>query len=79
MPVWSSQAGTRPRRSRLARAQAWRVPHARYRKIVQRTRKFLAHDETNTCGEGDLVRIQETRPLSKLKHWRVVEIVERAR
>ena len=56
-----------------------RVPHARYRKIVQRTRKFLAHDETNTCGEGDLVRIQETRPLSKLKNWRVVEIVERAR
>ena len=56
-----------------------RVPHQRYRKIVQRTRKFHAHDESNTCGEGDLVRIQETRPLSKLKRWRVIEIVEKAR
>ena len=56
-----------------------RVPHPRYRKIVQRTRKFHAHDEANSCNEGDLVRIQETRPLSKLKRWRVVEIVERAR
>jgi small subunit ribosomal protein S17 len=56
-----------------------RVRHARYRKIVQRTRKFHAHDESNTCGEGDLVRIQETRPLSKLKRWRVIEVVEKAR
>ena len=56
-----------------------RVQHPRYRKIVQRTRKFHAHDEANSCNEGDLVRIQETRPLSKLKRWRVVEIVERAR
>jgi small subunit ribosomal protein S17 len=56
-----------------------RVPHPRYRKIVQRTKKFHAHDELNSCGEGDLVRIQETRPLSKLKRWRVLEIVERAR
>ena len=56
-----------------------RVPHRRYRKIVQRTKKFHAHDESNSCGEGDLVRIQETRPLSKLKRWRVTEIVERAR
>jgi small subunit ribosomal protein S17 len=56
-----------------------RVAHPRYRKIVQRTRKFHAHDESNTCGEGDLVRIQETRPLSKLKRWRVLEVVERAR
>ena len=56
-----------------------RVPHPRYRKIVQRTQKFHAHDESNGCGEGDLVRIQETRPLSKLKRWRVLEIVERAR
>lgn len=56
-----------------------RVPHPRYRKIVPRTRKFHAHDEANTCGEGDTVRIQETRPLSKLKRWRVVEILEKAR
>ena len=56
-----------------------RVSHPRYRKIVQRTRKLHAHDESNSCGEGDLVRVQETRPLSKLKRWRVTEIVERAR
>ena len=56
-----------------------RVSHPRYKKIVQRTRKFHAHDEANSCGEGDLVRIQETRPLSKLKRWRVLEILERAR
>jgi small subunit ribosomal protein S17 len=55
------------------------LSHPRYRKIVQRTRKFHAHDETNTCSEGDMVRIQETRPLSKLKRWRVLEIIERAR
>ena len=56
-----------------------RVPHLRYRKIIQRTRKFHAHDESNSCGQGDLVRIQETRPISKLKRWRVVEIIEKAR
>lgn len=56
-----------------------RVRHSRYQKIVRRTRKFHVHDETNDANEGDVVRIQEIRPVSKLKRWRVVEIVERAR
>ncbi|MFM7525782.1 MAG: 30S ribosomal protein S17 [Actinomycetota bacterium] len=56
-----------------------RVRHPRYRKTLQRTSKFYAHDETNDAREGDRVRIQETRPLSKLKRWRILEIVERAR
>ncbi|MCR5660563.1 MAG: 30S ribosomal protein S17 [bacterium] len=53
--------------------------HPLYKKIVKKTKKFHAHDEQNTCGIGDTVRIQETRPLSKLKHWRVVEVIEKAR
>jgi small subunit ribosomal protein S17 len=56
-----------------------RVRHRRYGKTLQRTRKFYAHDETNDGREGDRVRITETRPLSKSKHWRVTEILERAR
>lgn len=56
-----------------------RVRHPRYRKTMQRTSKFYAHDETNDAREGDRVRIQETRPLSKTKRWRILEIVERAR
>ena len=56
-----------------------RVQHRRYGKTLQRTRKLHAHDELNDAREGDRVRIQETRPLSRLKRWRVVEIVERAR
>ena len=56
-----------------------RVRHPRYRKTLQRTTKFYAHDEANDAREGDRVRIQETRPLSKLKRWRILEIVERAR
>ncbi|GIU84334.1 MAG: 30S ribosomal protein S17 [Acidimicrobiales bacterium] len=55
-----------------------RVRHPRYGKIVRRTKRFHAHDENNESKVGDLVRIQETRPLSKLKRWRVVEILERA-
>ncbi len=54
------------------------VPHRLYKKGIKRTRKFKAHDEKNDCNVGDLVRIQETRPLSKTKRWRVVEIVKRA-
>ena len=53
--------------------------HARYDKIVRRSAKFHAHDETNDAKVGDTVRIMETRPLSKQKRWRVTEIVERAR
>jgi small subunit ribosomal protein S17 len=56
-----------------------RVPHPMYGKMVTRTTKFKAHDEQNASKVGDRVRIMETRPLSKDKRWRVVEIVERAR
>jgi len=56
-----------------------RVPHPVYGKMVTRTKKYKAHDEENSAKVGDHVRIMETRPLSKDKRWRVVEIVERAR
>ena len=56
-----------------------RVPHPVYGKMVTRTTRVKAHDEENTAKTGDLVRIAETRPLSKDKRWRLVEIVERAR
>jgi len=52
-------------------------PHPLYRKIIRRTKKFHAHDEHNECKVGDTVRIEETRPLSRTKRWRVVEIVKR--
>ncbi len=55
------------------------VRHPLYQKIVKRTVKFKAHDEKNECGIGDRVRIMETRPLSKEKNWRVVEIIEKAK
>ncbi len=56
-----------------------RVRHSRYGKTVQRTRKLYAHDAENDAKVGDRVRVTETRPLSKLKRWRVTEVVERAR
>lgn len=56
-----------------------RVRHRRYAKTVQRSTKLFAHDEENDARLGDRVRIQETRPLSKKKRWRLVEIIERAR
>ena len=56
-----------------------RVKHPLYGKIMNRTEKFKAHDENNECGIGDTVRIMETRPLSKDKRWRLVEIVEKAK
>ena len=56
-----------------------RVPHPVYGKMVTRTKKVKAHDEENSAKTGELVRIAETRPLSKDKRWRLVEIVERAR
>ena len=52
-------------------------PHPLYRKIIRRTSKFHAHDASNDCRIGDMVRIGETRPLSKTKRWEVIEIVER--
>jgi small subunit ribosomal protein S17 len=56
-----------------------KVKHPIYGKFVNRTTKFKAHDEQNTAGIGDLVRIMETRPISKDKRWRLVEIVEKAK
>jgi len=56
-----------------------KMKHPMYGKFVNKTSKFYAHDEENTCGVGDTVRIMETRPLSKTKKWRLVEIVERAK
>lgn len=56
-----------------------KVKHPKYGKFVKKTTKFVAHDENNDCNEGDTVRIMETRPLSKSKNWRLVEIVERAK
>jgi small subunit ribosomal protein S17 len=56
-----------------------RVRHPRYFKTVQRTKRLYVHDETNDLNIGDRVRVQETRPLSKQKRWRVVEVLERAR
>ena len=56
-----------------------KVKHALYGKFVKKTSRFVAHDEENTCKEGDVVKIMETRPLSKTKNWRLVEIIERAK
>ena len=56
-----------------------RVRHPRYNKTVQRTKRLYAHDELNDVRVGDRVRVQETRPLSKLKRWRIVEVLERAK
>ena len=56
-----------------------RVAHPIYKKIIKRTYRLKAHDEKNECGVGDIVRVMETRPLSKDKRWRVVEIVEKAK
>ena len=55
------------------------VQHPLYKKIMKRTVKFKAHDENNECGIGDRVRVMETRPLSRDKRWRVVEIIEKAK
>ncbi len=56
-----------------------RLKHPIYGKFVKKTKKFRAHDEKNECNEGDTVKIMETRPLSKTKRWRLVEIIERAK
>ncbi|WP_116787131.1 30S ribosomal protein S17 [Flavobacterium psychrotrophum] len=60
-------------------SQTTRVKHPLYGKFVLKTKKFVAHDEKNDCNIGDRVRISETRPLSKTKCWRLVEIIERAK
>ncbi len=56
-----------------------KMKHPIYGKFVKKTKKFIAHDEKNDCNIGDTVRIMETRPLSKNKNWRLVEIIERAK
>ena len=56
-----------------------RVAHPVYKKIIKRTYRLKAHDEQNACGVGDTVKVMETRPLSKDKRWRVVEIIEKAK
>lgn len=56
-----------------------KVKHPKYGKFMKTTKKFHAHDEKNECKVGDIVRIMETRPLSKTKRWRLVEIIERAK
>ncbi|MAP55195.1 30S ribosomal protein S17 [Altibacter sp.] len=56
-----------------------KVKHPMYGKFVLKTKKYVAHDEKNDCNEGDTVKIMETRPLSKTKCWRLVEIIERAK
>ena len=56
-----------------------KVKHPIYGKFVNKTSRFMAHDEENTCNVGDTVKITETRPLSKSKRWRLVEIIERAK
>jgi small subunit ribosomal protein S17 len=60
-------------------AEKRKVKHPMYGKFVNKTTKFYAHDETNSCNIGDTVMIMETRPLSKSKRWRLVEIIERAK
>ena len=54
------------------------VRHPKYKKIIKRTMKLYAHDENNVCSIGDKVSVMETRPLSKMKRWRLVEIIEKA-
>ncbi|MBK6835501.1 MAG: 30S ribosomal protein S17 [Bacteroidetes bacterium] len=56
-----------------------KVKHPKYGKFVKKTTKFVAHDEKNECGVGDTVKIMETRPLSKTKCWRLVEVIEKAK
>lgn len=60
-------------------SETYKQKHPFYGKFVKRTKKYMAHDEKNECNEGDKVRIMETRPTSKNKRWRVVEIIERAK
>ncbi len=60
-------------------AVKWKEKHPIYGKFVSKTKKYHAHDEQNECNIGDVVRIMETRPLSKTKRWRLVQIIERAK
>jgi small subunit ribosomal protein S17 len=70
--------GDRPQKTVIVAVERL-VAHSLYGKQLVRTKKYYAHDEENRARQGDVVRIMETRPLSKLKRWRVIEIVEQAR
>ena len=63
----------------ITTAVKWKEKHPIYGKFVNKTKKYHAHDEKNDCNIGDTVRIMETRPLSKLKRWRLTEIIERVK
>ncbi|MCC3145074.1 30S ribosomal protein S17 [Halanaerobium sp. Z-7514] len=56
-----------------------RTQHPEYKRVIKKTKKYTAHDEENACNEGDKVKIMETRPLSKTKRWRLIEILEKAK
>ncbi len=56
-----------------------RTQHPKYKRVVKKTKKYKAHDEENVCNEGDIVKIMETRPLSKTKRWRLIEVIEEAK
>jgi small subunit ribosomal protein S17 len=60
-------------------AQKRRVPHPLYKRYITLTKKYYAHDEKNECGVGDRIRIMETRPMSKMKRWRLLTVLEKAR
>tara|TARA_B100000614_G_C14120177_1_gene315390 strand:+ start:249 stop:506 length:258 start_codon:yes stop_codon:yes gene_type:complete len=60
-------------------SEVGKVKHPMYGKFVLKTKKYSAHDELNECGEGDVVRIMETKPISKKKRWRLVEVIEKAK
>ena len=60
-------------------SEVGKVKHPKYGKFVLKTKKFHAHDEKNECGEGDVVKIMETKPISKNKCWRLVQIIEKAK
>ena len=68
-----------PMQIRITVAVHFKEKHPIYGKFIKKTKKFTAHDEKNECNIGDTVRIMETRPLSKMKRWRLVEIIERAK
>ena len=70
--------GTKMNKSIVVSVEA-REKHPMCGKFIKKTKKFMAHDEKNECGVGDTVKIMETRPMSKLKRWRLVEILEKAK
>ena len=77
--LWSDANFTLEAFNESLGAEPDRVRHRRYGKTLQRTRRLYAHDEVNDAREGDRVRVQETRPQSRQKRWRVVEVLERAK